>query len=166
MCGGGGSSSSNPDTYQGTPGPGMNIGNVPLGQPNYQQQAQSLLSLGQTYGQMASGIASQLQRQQAMAPPPAPQSAFDGGIGQYLANQAARPMGMSPAMQGLTTMEAAYDPRTSALEMLQGYQRTEAQPLSFYTPQSMAMMGQAAARPASTMRDRDDPFGPTGAGRR
>jgi hypothetical protein len=126
-----------------------------LGEPNYQQQAQSLLSLGQTYGQMASGIASQLQQQQPMAAPPAPQSAFDGGIGQFIASQAARPIGPSPAMQGLTAMEAAYDPRSSAIEMLQNYQGQEAMPLSFYTPQSIESMGQPRSPKDDEMSDFD-----------
>lgn len=155
MCGGGGSSAPAPvDTYRGPPGPGENIGNVPLGQPNYQQQAESLLSMGQTYGQLASGIVSQLQQQQPMAAPPAPQSAFDGGIGQYIAGQASRPVGPSPAMQGLTAFESTYDPRTSALEMLQGYEGTEAQPMSFYTPQSISSMG----KPPEPDDEEDDPL--------
>ena len=153
MCGGGGSPAPAPpvDTYRGPPGPGMDIGNVPLGQPNYQQQAQSLLSIGQTYGQMASGIAGMLDAQrrqteaQFMAPPPAPASAFDSGIGQYIGQRAARPMGQSAPMAAIESFEAAYDPRSSAIQILESYEPgTEARPLSYYTPESMAAMEEAA----------------------
>jgi len=128
----------------------MDIGNVPIGRPNYQEQAQSLLSIGQTYGQMASGIAGMLDAQrrqteaQFMAPPPAPASAFDSGIGQYIGQRAARPMGQSAPMAAIESFEAAYDPRTSAVQFLDSYQSgTEARPLGDYTPESLAAMEEA-----------------------
>ena len=138
MCGGGSSGSSTPQ-YQGPPGPGEGIGNVLIGQPDYQSAAQSLLSTGKTYGQMAALAAQNAPPPQAMAAPPAPQSAFNGGIGQYLAQQGSRPMGPSPALAAVQGLETQFDPRTAATEMLQGYEPVmEARPLSDYTPNAMA----------------------------
>jgi hypothetical protein len=138
MCGGGSSGSSTPQ-YQGPPGPGEGIGNVLIGQPDYQSAAQSLLSTGKTYGQMAALAAQNAPQPQAMAAPPAPQSAFNGGIGQYLAQQGSRPMGPSPALAAVQGLETQFDPRTAATEMLQGYEPVmEARPLSDYTPNAMA----------------------------
>jgi len=139
MCGGGSDSQTN--TYQAPPGPGEGIAGVPIGSPNYQQAAQSLLSTGQSYGQMAALAAQNAPQQPTMAAPPAPQSAFNGGIGQYLAGMGSRPMGPSPAMAAVEAVERQYDPRTAATEMLQGYESGfEARPLSYYTPNAMANM--------------------------
>jgi len=139
MCPGGGSSGSSTPQYQGPPGPGEGIGNVLIGQPDYQSAAQSLLSTGKTYGQMAALAAQNAPPPQAMAAPPAPQSAFNGGIGQYLAQQGSRPMGPSPALAAVQGLETQFDPRTAATEMLQGYEPVmEARPLSDYTPNAMA----------------------------
>lgn len=136
MCGGGSDSPTN--TYQAPPGPGEGIAGVPIGSPNYQQAAQSLLSTGQSYGQLAALAAQNAPQQQMMAAPPAPQSAFNGGIGQYLAGMGSRPMGPSPALAAVEAAERQYDPRTAATEMLQGYESGfEAQPLSYYTPNAM-----------------------------
>lgn len=140
MCGGGSSGSSTPQC-QGPPGPGEGIGNVLIGQPDYQSAAQSLLSTGKTYGQMAA-LAAQNAPPQAMAAPPAPQSAFNGGIGQYLAQQGSRSMGPSPALAAVQGLETQFDPRTAATEMLQGYEPVmEARPLSDYTPNAMENVG-------------------------
>jgi len=145
MCGGGGGSSAPVDTYRGPPGPGTGIGGVPVGYGNYQDAAKALMSTGQTYGQLASLAAQNMQAQAPMAPPPAPQSAFDGGIGQYLAAGGASPaMGPSPAMSAIGQYEAAYDPRTSAMEMLESYEpAVEARPLSYYTPSAMEALEKA-----------------------
>jgi len=145
MCGGGKSAppAAPVDTYKGPPGPGQNIGGVPLGEPDYRKQAEALLSVGQTYGQLASGIAGALSSMQprtmSVAPPPAPRSAFNGGIGEYLAARGTQPFtGPTPAMMAIESFEAAYDPRTSAIQLLQAYEPgIEARPLSYYTPQSL-----------------------------
>lgn len=87
---------------------------------------------------MAALAAQNAPQQQGMAAPPAPQSAFNGGIGQYLAQQGSRPMGPSPALAAVQGMETQFDPRTAATEMLQGYEPVmEARPLSDYTPNAM-----------------------------
>jgi len=153
MCGGGGdttevvrapemSGAKESDTYRGPPGPGSDIGQVvmPAGGENYKQAAQALLSTGQTYGQLASGLAGLLNntQQPSMVPPPAPQSAFDGGVGQYLAQMGSQPMGQSPAMSAVEALEGVYDPRSAATDMLMSYEPAyPAQPLSYYTPHSM-----------------------------
>lgn len=162
MCGGGNTteyiqakpmSTPEADTYKGPPGPGTNIAGVPIpgGGENYQRAAQSLLSTGQSYGQLASGLASMLGSRPPMAPPPAPQSAFSGGVGQYLGSLGAQPTAMSPAMAGVGAMESFYDPRTSAIGTLGAYEPAfEAQPLTYYTPNSMERLQgaqQAAAAP-------------------
>ena len=155
MCGGGSSTeyisapqpaqAKETDTYRGPPGPGSAIGQVmmPSGGENYQQAAQALLSTGQTYGQLASGLAGLLNnaQQPAMTPPPAPQSAFDGGVGQYLAQMGSQPMGQSPAMSAIEAIEGIYDPRSAATDMLMSYEPAyPAKPLSYYTPHSMARL--------------------------
>jgi len=144
MCGGGGSSAPI-DTYRGPPGPGTGIGTIPIGYGNYQDAAKALLSTGKTYGQLASLAAQNMQGQAPMAAPPAPQSAFDGGIGQYLAAGGASPaMGQSPATSAIGQLEAEYDPRTSAMEMLESYEPAfEARPLSYYTPSAMEALEKA-----------------------
>lgn len=142
MCGGGGSSSAQIDTVDSQPGPGAGIGSVPIGYGNYQDAAKALMSAGKTYGQMASLAAQNMPAQAPMSAPPAPMSAFNGGIGQYLAAGGASPaMGQSPAMSAIGQYEAAYDPRTSAMEMLESYEPAfEARPLSYYTPNAMAQL--------------------------
>jgi len=144
MCGGGGSSAPI-DTYRGPPGPGTGIGTIPIGYGNYQDAAKALMSTGKTYGQLASLAAQNMQGQAPMAAPPAPQSAFDGGIGQYLAAGGASPaMGQSPATSAIGQLEAEYDPRTSAMEMLESYEPAfEARPLSYYTPGAIEAMEKA-----------------------
>lgn len=169
MCGGGGgntvetvrapemSGAKESDTYRGPPGPGSDIGQVlmPAGGGNYKQTAQALLSTGQTYGQLASGLAGLLSntQQQGMAPPPAPQSAFNGGVGQYLAQMGSQPIGQSPAMSVVEAFEGVYDPRSSATDMLMSYEPAyPAKPLSYYTPHSMARLqgaNQEAPAPAA-----------------
>jgi hypothetical protein len=111
--------------------------------PNYQDAARSLLSAGQTYGQLAAQAADNVSR--SMAPPPAPQSAFDSGIGQYLGGGGATPaFSPSPSMAEIQGLEAGYDPRTSATEMLEGYESAlEPRPLSYYTPNAMEQMEEA-----------------------
>ena len=145
MCGGGGGISDLVNTSDAPPGPGANIGNVPIGYGNYQDAAKALMSTGKTYGQMASLAAQNMQGQAPMAAPPAPQSAFDGGIGQYLASGGASPaMGQSPATSAIGQLEAEYDPRTSAMEMLESYEPAfEARPLSYYTPSAMEALEKA-----------------------
>lgn len=143
MCGGGGSDSAPVDTYKGPPGPGAGIAGVPLGYGDYKGAAEALLSTGQTYGQLAANVASALQRQPSTLPmPPAPQSAFDSGLGRYIAGGGATPPGVqSPALSAIGQMEAAYDPRTAATEMLASYEPSyEARPLSYYTPNAMAQL--------------------------
>ncbi len=138
MCGGGGDSAP-VNTYQGPPGPGTGIAGVPIGVGNYQDAARSLLSVGQTYGQLAAQAANNVSQSMLVAAPPAPQSAFQGGIGQYLAAGGASPApGMSPEAMDIQALEAGYDPRTSATEMLEGYESAlEPRPLSYYTPNAM-----------------------------
>lgn len=150
MCGGGSGSSTS--QYQGPPGPGTGIGSVLIGQPDYRSAAKSLLSTGQTYGRMAALAAQNAPQQPAMEAPPAPQSAFNGGIGQYLAQQGSRSMGPSPAMAEIQGLERRYDPSGAAAEMLQGYQPVmEARPLSYYTPNAMANAEfQSTAAPAAS----------------
>jgi len=140
MCGGG------TDNYQG------------VGSPNYQSAAQSLLSTGKSYGQLAALAAQNAPQQPVMAPPPAPQSAFNGGIGQYLGQMGAQPMGPSPAMAAVQNIEQQYDPRTAATEMLLGYQSGfEARPLSYYTPDASGgpgASGDSFAGPVSSISNR------------
>lgn len=143
MCGGGGGGGAAPiDTYKGPPGPGSGIAGVPIGFGDYQGAANALLSTGQTYGQLAANVARTLQQSPTFTAPPAPQSAFDSGIGQYIAaGGATPPMGQSPAMSAIGQYEAAYDPRTEATEMLQSYEPGyEARPLSYYTPNAMEQL--------------------------
>lgn len=137
MCGGG--SSGITETYVSPPGPGEGIAGVPIGQPDYKSAAQALLSTGKSYGQMATLAARNAPQMPVMGPPPAPTSAFNGGIGQYLAQRGAQPMGPSPAMSAVQGYETQFDPRTAATEMLMNYDPSyEARPLSFYTPNAMA----------------------------
>jgi len=149
MCGGGGDTGSSTDNYQLPPGPGEGIAGQLIGSPNYQSAAQSLLSTGKSYGQLAALAAQNAPQQTVMAPPPAPQSAFNGGIGQYLGQMGAQPMGPSPAMAAVQGIEQQYDPRTAATEMLLGYESGfEARPLSYYTPNAMeAASSQSTAEP-------------------
>lgn len=174
MCGGGGSSAPI-DTFDGQPGPGTGIGGIPIGYGNYQDAAKALMSAGKTYGQMASLAAQNMPAQAPMSAPPAPMSAFNGGIGQYLAAGGASPaMGPSPAMSAIGQYEAAYDPRTSAIGMLESYEPAfEARPLSYYTPGAMEAMEKAkeeaeaerereAARRASRSSGRSDNYGDRG----
>jgi len=150
MCGGGGGSAP-VDTYKGPPGPGSGIAGVPVGFGDYQGAANALLSTGQTYGQLAANVARTLQQAPAFTAPPAPQSAFDSGIGQYIASGGATPpMGQSPAMSAIGQVEADYDPRTAATEMLQSYEPGyEARPLSYYTPNAMSQLSDAGAAGAA-----------------
>lgn len=172
MCGGG-SSAPPPmpqvDQYKGPPGPGRNIGGVPLGLPNYQDQAKALMSVGETYGQLASGLAGilsqQMPRTMSVATPPAPTSAFSGGIGEYLAARGTQPFyGRTPAMQAIESYEMAYDPRTSATQLLEAYDPvTEARPLSYYTPESLENVDFKQPDPFEQIRrrleERDDESG-------
>ena len=168
MCGGGGNtteyipapkqpSAKETDTYRGPPGPGSAIGQatMPAGGENYQRAAQALLSTGQTYGQLASGLAGILNnaQQPAMTPPPAPQSAFDGGVGQYLAQTGSQPMGQSPAMSAIEAIEGVYDPRSAATDMLMSYEPAyPAKPLSYYTPHSMERLTGGYTEPEQNTR--------------
>lgn len=137
MCGGG--SNQPTETYVSPPGPGEGIGGIPIGQPDYKSAAQALLSTGKSYGQMAALAAQNAPQMPAMGPPPAPTSAFNGGIGQYLAQRGAQPIGPSPALSAIQGFETQFDPRTAATDMLMNYDPSyEARPLSFYTPNAMA----------------------------
>jgi hypothetical protein len=143
MCGGGGGGGGDAvDTYKGPPGPGAGIAGVPIGFGDYKDAARALLSTGQTYGQMAASAAQALQQAPTFTAPPAPQSAFASGLGQYIAAGGATPYGgQSPAMSAIGQLEAAYDPRTAATEMLQSYEPGyEARPLSYYTPNAMEQL--------------------------
>ena len=165
MCGGGGGGGGGAvDTYKGPPGPGAGIAGVPIGFGDYKDAARALLSTGQTYGQLAANVAKNMQQFPTFTAPPAPQSAFDSGIGQYIAAGGATPYGgQSPAMSAIGQLEAAYDPRTAATEMLQAYEPGyEARPLSYYTPNAMEQLANPPSPTPSPSAERliTDPSDP------